>query len=231
MSETHCKLQIANCKLQSSSQLKRKPIGGLTPPSCLLLAALVLFLTAPALSARTIVLTDEDCDDMAVISEDTPNLSWAMYESSTSVWSNYVMQLTSKRAVLVRYPLDKIPKGQRITSAEWVVPLTYIAGTPHWHLRRVLVDWGIGVCHKYRLTYPKKVKWSKPGARGISSDRALKPTAKAKLTEELWYSGGAANNGWILSEENDGITQISGPLSPWVSGKGKWKLRITYEPK
>jgi hypothetical protein len=212
-------------------------------PARLLLTAIVLLIAAAPLSARTIVLTDEDCDDMAVISEDTPNLSWAMYESSTSVWSNYVMQFTSKRAVLIRYPLDKIPKGQRITSAEWVVPLTYIAGTPHWHLRRVLVDWGIGVCHKYRQTYPKKVKWSKPGARGISSDRALKPTAKAKLTEvkdvafnvtedvELWYAGGAANNGWILSEENDGITQISGPLSPWVSGKGKWKLRITYEPK
>jgi hypothetical protein len=207
------------------------------------LAAFVLLLGVAPLSARTIVLTDEDCDDMAVISEDAPNLSWAMYESSTSVYSTYVVQLTSKRAVLVRYPLDKIPKGQRITSAEWVVPVSYLAGTPHWQLRRVLVDWGIGVCHKYRQTYPKKVKWSKPGARGISSDRALKPTAKVKLTEvkdvafnvtedvELWYSGGTANNGWILTEENDGIIQMPGPLSPWVSGKGRWKLRITYEPK
>jgi hypothetical protein len=226
MKKLNCKLQIANCKLQIV-------IGVL---------AAFLGLSAPV-SARTIVITDEDCDDMAVISEDTPDLSWAMYDSLPGVLTTYMVSFNPKRAVLIRYPLDKIPKGQRITSAEWIVPLTYVAGSPHLEVRRMLAKWGMGVCHKYAKTYPKKVKWSKPGGRGVSSDRALKATAKKKVTEaktlvfnvtedvELWYSGSAANNGWILTDEDEGICYFSSPISPWVPGKGQWKLRITYEPK
>ncbi len=210
----------------------------------LALAVLVL-LPGGRLAARTIVLTAEDCDQMAIIAEEAPRLSWAAYEPGPGIYSTFMFTLRGKRALLIRYPLDKIPKGQAVTNAELVVPINYFAGAPRLQVRRLLADWGFGVCHEYRTVRPKKLKWTKPGARGVLSDVALKPTATFQVTEpkprtvnvtgdvELWYSGQAANRGWIISDDSDGsYTQMASPLSPWSpDGKTGWKLRITYEPK
>jgi hypothetical protein len=218
---------------------------GLSARRFALTSLLLLLIATPPAVARTIVITDEDCDKIAVISSETPRLSWANYESSNGVFTTYVIQMLSTRSLLIQYPLDMIPRGQRITSAEWEIPVSYIAGTnPRFQLRRILCDWGAGVCHTYRLTHPKKVKWAKAGARGISSDVALKPTSTMKVTAvgkvtftvtedvELWYRGGAVNHGWIMTLLDEGTTiQLPCPVSPWVPGQGQFKLRITYEPK
>jgi hypothetical protein len=203
-----------------------------------------LFTATPALG-RTIVITDEDCENIAMISPEAPRLSWAAFESSPGVFSTHAVQFIPNRAFLIRYPLDRIPKKQRITKAELVIPVNYLAGEPRLEVRRVLADWGAGVCYTYRKTSPKKFKWAKAGGRGVSTDVTLKPTAVAKLTEtgpktvnviadvELWYTGGAVNRGWVLRlVKSDGLmAQMLSPLSPFLPGQGKWKLRITYEPR
>jgi hypothetical protein len=46
---------------------------------------------------------------------------------------------------------------------------------------------------------------------------------------ELWYTGAAANHGWILTHEDTGsLIRLSSPV--WAT-RGNWKLRITYEPE
>ena len=78
------------------------------------------------------------------------------------------------------------------------------------------------------------------GRRGVAKDRAARPSAvfrsagvgekTVNVTEdvELWYSGGAANHGWMLGvEDAEGFVRSAAPV--W-SGPD-WKLRITYEPE
>jgi hypothetical protein len=210
----------------------------------LLLVSWSWFFWAGPAAARTIVITDEDCDHMAAISADAPLLSWAPVESEAGVYTTFVFQLTPRRGILLQFPLEKIPRGQRVTSAELVIPVDYVGGASRLEVRRLLASWGAGVCYKYRQASPKKVKWAKPGARGVSTDVALKPTAVTKVTEaatktvnvtadvELWYTRGAVNRGWILTlKDEGGLVQMTSPLSPFTAGKGKWKLRVTYEPK
>ena len=49
---------------------------------------------------------------------------------------------------------------------------------------------------------------------------------------ELWYTGAAANRGWILTmEENTGPVYLYAPYGPHHGGAQRWKLQITYEPK
>ena len=45
---------------------------------------------------------------------------------------------------------------------------------------------------------------------------------------ELWYSGASRNHGWIMSNEDTGMIRCGS----WAfGGRGRWKLRITYEPE
>jgi hypothetical protein len=207
----------------------------------LCLGLLALFVAAN-LEARTITLLDSDCDHIAVIAEDAPRLSWAGYEVLTGAYDSYLVDLAPKKALLIRFPLDKIPKGQRITRAELMLPIQLAsAGEQKIHVRRLLTDWGAGVCHQYRTTRPTKVEWKEAGARGVSTDRAPKDSAVARfngvvevlinLTEdvELWYTGAGKNHGWMLTVEDDEVLVRLG--SPIGHGKGKWKLRITFEPE
>src|SRR5262249_51407615 len=140
------------------------------------------------------------------------------------------------------FPIDKIPKGQRITRAELMLPvLLTSAGEHKLHVRRILADWGPGVCYQYRATRPKKVGGKEAGARGAATDRAPQASAVGRvsgpgevvvnLTEdvELWYTGAGANHGWIVTCEDPNILIRLG--SPIGIGKGGWKLRITYEPE
>ena len=210
--------------------------------------SVILLLTASSLSGRTITLTAEDCDEMACINANAPRLSWALINPGPGVFNTQPQfHWNSKLALLMRFPVKEIiPKGQRVTKAELTIVGSYIAGgTPEVHVRRVLAEWGTGVCHQYRMTYPQKIEWAQPGGRGAASDRANKDTAVFKFAKigvqtmdvtediELWYTGGAANRGWIMTMEQDG-THIYTPSPytvPHIGGAKQWKLQITFEPQ
>jgi hypothetical protein len=207
---------------------------------------LVLTLTT-SLPARTIAVTAEDCDQIAAISAHAPRLSWVMLPPSNGVFNTQPqLQWYSKIAVLMRLPFNEIiPKGQRVTKAELTLTPTYLAGgEPKVHVRRILAEWGAGVCHQYRIAHPEKIEWTQPGARGAATDRAAKDSAVFKwakiapqtvdLTEdvELWYTGAAANRGWILTMDTDGQhVYMPSPYAPHTSGGKQWKWQITYEPQ
>jgi hypothetical protein len=210
----------------------------------LLALALVPALAGP-LPAKTLTLTAEDCDRMAVLSAKLPRASWAAVLVAQSTYNTESqLQLWPDMAVLLRFPLDTIPKDQRITKAELTVACEYVAGTPAVSVRRLLAEWGHGACYQYRMTYPEKLEWAKPGGRGASTDRAARDSAVFKIgavgehtvdvTEDidLWYTGAVANRGWILAIENQsGPAYLASPYAPHYGGGKKWKLRITFEPK
>jgi hypothetical protein len=207
--------------------------------------ALSLLLALGSLSplpAKTIIVTDEDCERMAFIQAAAPRWSWGGYDVSTTSQSTALFYMYNDRAFLICFPLDQIPKGQKIVKAE----LSFTTGlqTPgeqKLHLRRILTSWGAGVCWKYASVRPKKVEWKQPGARGSGSDRAAKASAVVRTREagekvvnvtedvELWYTGAATNHGWTIAlEDPDAYVVLTSPV--WTS-RGSWKLRITYEPE
>ncbi len=203
----------------------------------------LLILMSSTASAKTIVLTDADCELMAAISEDAPRMSWAAVVNANGEYGNHQIDLTPKTSFLIRYPLERIPPGQRITKAEWMVP--YVQVYPptgvRVQVRRILQGWGAGVSHQYRITRPNRLEWHTPGALGLGQDRAVKATAAASIqgagehtfnvTEdvELWYSGTVPNFGWqITTDEAMGWFRTH---SLFWNGAKQWKLRITYEPQ
>jgi hypothetical protein len=203
-----------------------------------------LFVAGP-LAARTIDLLDEDCERVAAISSNVPRLSWAVSEWPRGVYTtNLGISLRPGNAVLICFPIDQIPKGQRIRSAELTIPVWGAEGPGRITVRRILGDWGTGVCHQYRMTYPKKVEWGKPGARAIGSDCATKPTAVLQVNEkghktvnvfkdvEMWYNGDASNHGWIITAEDQNTSlQLMCPVSSYPAGRGVWKLSVEYVPE
>lgn len=206
-------------------------------------AALSAAFAPSAALARTIVLTDEDCELMAAISADAPRLSWAGTVYAGNEYSNHSIYLTQRSAFLIRYPLDRIPRGQRITKAEWTVPYSqnYPAGGVRVQVRRIAKEWGAGVSWENRMARPQKVAWTTPGAKGLGQDRSQKPTTIGtfkgggehtfNVTEdvELWYSGAVKNYGWLLAAEDEmTYVMLSSPF--WNAPKG-WKLKITFEPE
>jgi hypothetical protein len=208
-------------------------------------AVFAILLASGLLSARTIMLTAEDCDMIAVLSARAPRLSWATYQPNANAYTSAVrLHFLSNVSVLLRFPLERIPTGQRITRAELTMTASYLAGKPEVHIRRVLAEWGTGVCHQYRLAYPEKLEWARPGGRGSATDVAAKETAVLRLEKignytadvtediELWYTGGAANRGWLLYLEPAGSAAYFAPPYSPLDGAGKqWKLQITFEPR
>jgi hypothetical protein len=204
-------------------------------------ASLFLLLAGPA-QARTITLTAEDCDELAFLSAKAPRLSWAG-ELGTGIWfTEPSLHIWPDTSVLMRFSLTQIPKGQRITKAELSFSTEYVAGNPHLSVRRLLAEWGHGVCYQYRMTFPQKVEWAKPGGLGASTDRAAKDSAVFKVEKtgehtvdvtedvELWYTGATANRGWILAiENNSGPLYVTPPYTR-AGGSKTWKLTITFEP-
>ena len=209
-----------------------------------LLALLLAAATAGTAPARTILLTDQDTERMAVLAAGAPDLSWAAHELHPGGFTGkYTLHLTPSKSFLIAYPLGGIPRGQRISAAELLMPVHYAVPEQRVTVRRVLADWGAGVNHKYRKQRPTPVEWARPGATG-ASDRAAKATAVVKVdaagekavnvTEdvELWYGGAAANHGWAVTvEDTYGNIQFLSPLSTYPNGAGSWKLRVTYEPE
>lgn len=206
--------------------------------------------------ARTITVTADACDQMACLSAEAPRLSWAMVRSGTGVFdAQPQMRWNGKMTLLMRFPItDIVPKGQRITKAEFTITPNY---TPerniainamggrgaHVHVRRALAEWGTGVCHQYRMTYPTKQEWAQPGGRGAGSDRTAKDSAMFKVTNvgeytvdvtediELWYTGGAPNRGWIMNiDEGEHIYLASPYTTSHYGGAKHWKLQLTFEP-
>ncbi|HZZ82520.1 MAG TPA: hypothetical protein VFE62_28735 [Gemmataceae bacterium] len=210
--------------------------------------ALVLgsvLLVIGAVQARTISLTAEDADEMACIASFAPRLSWVMAPANVQAQNTQpTLYWYNSMSLLMRFPIkDLVPEKQRITKAELMIAPTYVAGTPQVHVRRLLAEWGPGVCHDYRMTFPKKVEWSQPGAKG-NADRNNKATAvfkfakvgeqSADVTEdiELWYTGGAPNRGWLLTLEPEGhVGYFYSPYTPQTAGAKSWKLQITFEPQ
>jgi hypothetical protein len=205
------------------------------------LLTLVLALATTA-SAKTVVLTDEQADRMATFIPEAPLASWGGYGAGEGYFSTVFIDLRPGSAFLIRYPLDSIPKGMKITNAELMVQVYYLYSVePRLYLWRLLPEWGHGACQVYRTQRPAKVEWAAPGARGGGADRATRPTVILPLTTpgekvvnvtqdvELWYTGAAPNNGWLFTTEDaEANIRIDSPL--W-NARGKWKLRITYEPQ
>ena len=207
-------------------------------PAVLLAIACVLPMRA---QARTLVIGISSSNRVAMIAASAPRLSWAGYHYPPAIYGTGTYSLMPQMSLLLQFPLDAVPAGQRIVHAELLVPASTPYGTdPRFYVWRILADWGPGVCHLYRMTRPHRVEWAKPGARAHGLDRAIRPTdivsvVKAgehvvNVTEDvqLWYTGTAANNGWILTVE-DPETQINMASTTWSGAEG-WKLRVTYEP-
>jgi hypothetical protein len=200
----------------------------------------LLAVAIPA-SARTLIVTDADCERMAFIQESKPRWSWGGYDITSSAQSTGQFYMYPDRAFLIVFPLEKIPKGQRIVKAELsFTTILQPGGEQRLHLRRILAPWGAGVCWQYRAIRPQKAEWAKAGARGVGTDRAVKASALIRTTEagektvnvtedvELWYTGAAPNHGWMLTfEDAEGYVAVHSPV--W-GGRGTWKLRVTYEP-
>src|SRR5262245_43586089 len=111
--------------------------------------AVLSALATPA-AARTITLTDADCERMAFIHAAAPRWSWGGYDVGPGRQSTGSLYLYRDRAFLIAFPLEKIPKGQRIVAAE----LRFTTGLQpkieqRLHLRRILASWGAGVCWRY----------------------------------------------------------------------------------
>jgi len=207
--------------------------------------AFVLLAAVPAASApaRTIVLTDLDTVKIAAIHADFPTSSWAGWDYGDGYFANANLSASRDSAVLIQFPLDRIPKGQRIVNAELTVPTVYayIGAASQVMIWRLLAPWGVGVSHRYRQVRPEKAAWSVPGGRGSGVDRALAPTRTIKVSPgpytlrcdvtsdvQLWYRGTAPNHGWIITmEEAIGPAAIVNPLT----SPGTYALRITYEPE
>jgi hypothetical protein len=213
---------------------------------CPWLAGLMLLLIPAAVPARTIVVSSEDCERMAVIDAKAPRLSWANYQLDRGIFTNqYHLNLSGERAFLICFPIDQIPKEQKITKAELLVPMMYLDGEQRLQLRRIVGDWGAGVSHQYRMIRPEKKEWAKPGVADTKLDAVpstflrlsgpIRGTTEktVNVTEdvELWYSGAAANHGWRISHELEGsLLYLLSPVSSYPYGHNPWKLRITYEP-
>ncbi len=220
-----------------------KPVANERGNRCLrrlaiwLLVPLLAFLATTA-SARTITLKPEAVDAFATLSESHPRSGWAAQQIDPTLFVSNPPIGGANTSYLVRYSFDQIPKGNRITHAEWVVPVGF-AATSTVTVWRVLAEWGIGVCHQFRMVHPKRLEWSVPGARGRSVDRATKPTGSGKFEPgmvhvtvnvtqdvELWHGGAAPNRGWLLAFDGPCIL-----ISPTHAGRQQWQLRVTYEPE
>jgi hypothetical protein len=197
----------------------------------------LLCFSATSAKARTITLKPDTLDAFATLSEANTINGWAVYNFDYSRFSSHVPGGSPTTSYLIRYSLDQIPKGMRITHAEWTIAHNVSSATTS--VWRVLADWGLGACYQYRMTHPQKVEWSIPGAKGKSIDRATNPTAVGKFVNgqiltvnvtsdvEMWYNGAAPNRGWLLTFDAFALLH-----SPTHGGhRSKWQLTITYEPE
>jgi hypothetical protein len=213
----------------------------MTPRASILPLVCVVVLALPA-SARTIILTDADCERMAFIQAGAPLWGWGGYDITTDQQSTGQLYLSVDRAFLICFPLDKIPKGQKILKAELTfTTVLQSGGEQRLNVWRILQPWGAGVCWRYVAQRPKKVEWKQAGGKAAGADRPAKPSAILRTTEngvktlnvtedvELWYTKAAQNQGWMLTvDDPDVLISLASPV--W-SARGSFKLQITFEPE
>ncbi|MEO6053182.1 MAG: hypothetical protein ABIP97_04145, partial [Chthoniobacterales bacterium] len=108
---------------------------------------------------RTISLHPEDIDMAATIVEEGPRHGWASYttESAPGVFRNNPVLISMTHSFLIRYSLDKIPKGQRITNAELSLGVGGFSKSARLFIWRIVADWGVGVNNIYRMQRPKQL--------------------------------------------------------------------------
>src|SRR5687767_10317526 len=112
--------RVSSCSPRAGSQLGRgtretaSKLAGYT-------GALVLTLLSPLAQARTIELSDIDADLIACIRPECPRMSFAGYQIAPGVFTSDYIGLRHGVSMMIRVPLDKIPKGMRITKAEWII--------------------------------------------------------------------------------------------------------------
>ena len=103
-------------------------------------------LASPIVSGRTFELDDSDCERIAVIASDAPRLSWAGYPGESGYGTGALRfgnSDTRKSAFLIAFPIERIPKGMRITSA--TLSMNCILNYENKHrlqVRRIIGDWG-----------------------------------------------------------------------------------------
>ncbi len=207
-----------------------------------LLAALLWLSLSCFAQARTITLTLNDCDLFATISSQAAAHGWAGTHVHAHFSDSKIVNASGQEAILLRFKLDRIPKDQRIVRAELLLPLApkVSSRNARLHLWRLQQPWGVGINHRFRSLRPEAAMWTEPGARGIGSDRASRPSVQMRLTNEsgeialnvlsdveLWHSGSAKEYGWMLCTED--LQEIVGFQAP-LGVPDQWKLRITYEP-
>ena len=202
----------------------------------------LLGMKSPECAAKTLIITPQSSDRIAGIAEPAPRQSLAMNEVASGVFDTSRVQLAQDHSFLICFSLANIPAGQRIAHAELMLPVTELVGNePRFYLWRLIGPWAGGVCYDYRGV-PPKMAWTKPGARGLSSDRATRPTdivrptapgeVTINVTEDvaLWYTQSASNEGWIITVEDPQLkVYLTSPLAG-PEARRAWKLRITYEP-
>lgn len=200
----------------------------------------ILMLAVHSATARTVTLDDSHVTHMAHIGPHIPLAGWVGRMATPGSHVAGYVDLTPGMGLLMQYPLDAIPPGQRIVSAQWIIP-TYTAANQRVYAWRLLQSWGVGVCHRYRTTIPQPLEWSTPGARGPGQDRALANSGLFNITSpdeitldvtqdvELWYTGMAPNHGWLVAiDEAAALLRVRGPF---FNGQNGYRLRITYEPE
>ena len=77
---------------------------------CHRLAPVVLLAVAVPAPAKTIILTDADCERMAFIQAAAPRWSWGGYEVSTNSQSTALLYLQVDRAFLICFPLSRLSR-------------------------------------------------------------------------------------------------------------------------
>lgn len=204
-------------------------------------SCLCCVLTVP-LQAGTLTLDAGQCDRMAVIDQNAPRLSWASSAIAGGEYSTTSLVLQPGRGFLIHFDLSQIPAGQRIASAELLVPVSGAGGSdPRFFVWRLVSDWGLGVCWDNSMQKPAKQAWAVPGARGPGLDRSLKPSAVVRETQArivqinvtedvaLWQAKAAPQQGWMFTVEDPG-TWFSF-RAPFWDAASQWTLQITYEPE
>lgn len=199
-------------------------------------------LAAIPLRAGTIALDARGFDRMAVISGDAPRLSWAASGTLNGARTTTGLYLEPDDAFLFHADLSMIPAGQRIVSAELLVPVSDRGGhDPRFFLWRMIAEWSMGVCWDARMLLPEKATWMVPGARGPGLDRGLEPSAVVRLAKNetvtinvtgdvaLWYAGAAPNQGWMMTVDDPGNWVAF--HAPFWADPGYWTLQVTYEPE
>src|ERR1043166_4677268 len=90
-------------------------------------------------TARTIMLTDRDVTEMATLNPRVPISGWSAVEAGPGIYFSYLLSTPTVQGILIRFPLQQIPTGQRIVNAELSLPVYTISANAKLSIWRLLV--------------------------------------------------------------------------------------------